>query len=472
MKRGQKKPTKAELKQQAKDAKRMEKDAKQRAKDDRKRKLDGDVVMTKKARIENEAQSMAGANERALAAVRSAAMSDPSSVSRVEFTLMLQLIQQVSEQVTHVHKLVASITPDGPATTAAEAGSLFTDAALPLPSYETFGTEMDVATTTSKRSGGSKKQKKGGSKKKETTEDVDMFALPPEAPPVLAPVVEEEQPLTLKEQEVLTETINRISPDKLSGVIQIIRESTTLSGNEEEIDLEIDQLDTATQRKLQRFVMKNVKQPRKKKAKTSKKKSQAASAAAQKEVQNKDSTGRSRNNGASTASSKPTNSFQNFGSKGDSDSDSDGEADDGGKSTDVNETAASHQQPDGFNLGDDHGFGDGSMPEDEEELGSGGMAANWNLPKTSTLSPMATNNADVGGDAKDDLWGAAREEAAKSKVQDAERKAREEKMRQEAELAKVQNLAEAKARVRPIDGDRKEGCEMHEGRNMIVGAGR
>jgi hypothetical protein len=55
---------------------------------------------------------------------------------------------------------------------------------------------------------------------------------------------------------VLTETINRISPDKLSGVIQIIRESTTLSGNEEEIDLEIDQLDTATQRKLQRFVMK------------------------------------------------------------------------------------------------------------------------------------------------------------------------------------------------------------------------
>jgi hypothetical protein len=198
---------------------------------------------------------------------------------------------------------------------------------------------------------------------------------------------------------------------------------------------------------------KNVKQPRKKKAKTSKKKSQAA---AQKEAQNKDSSGRSRNNGASTTSSKPTNSFQNFGSKGDSDSDSDGEADDGGKSSDVNETAASHQQPDGFNLGDDHGCGDGSMPEDEEELGSGGMAANWNLPKTSTLSPMAKNDADVGGDAKDDLWGAAREEAAKSKVQDAERKAREEKMRQEAELAKVQNLAEAKARGDKIRAEQEE----------------
>jgi hypothetical protein len=139
---------------------------------------------------------MAGANERALAAVHSAAMSDPSSVSQVEFNLMLQLIEQVLEQVTHVHKLVASITPDGPATTAAEAGSLFTEAALPLPlpSYDTFDTDMDVATTTSKRSGGSKKQKKGGSKKKETTEDVDMFALPPDAPPVPTPVVEEEQP--------------------------------------------------------------------------------------------------------------------------------------------------------------------------------------------------------------------------------------------------------------------------------------
>jgi hypothetical protein len=137
---------------------------------------------------------MAGANERALAAVHSAAMSDPSSVSRVEFNLMFQLIEQVLEQVTHVHKLVASITPNGPATTAAEAGSLFTEAALPLPlpSYDTFDTDMDVATTTSKRSGGSKKQKKGGSKKKETTEDVDMFALPPDAPPVPAPVMEEE----------------------------------------------------------------------------------------------------------------------------------------------------------------------------------------------------------------------------------------------------------------------------------------
>merc|ERR1712204_128161 len=55
------------------------------------------------------------------------------------------------------------------------------------------------------------------------------------------------KPLSLREQEILTENINNISPDKLPGVIQIIRESTKLSGDEEEIDLEIDQLDTATQ---------------------------------------------------------------------------------------------------------------------------------------------------------------------------------------------------------------------------------
>ena len=64
------------------------------------------------------------------------------------------------------------------------------------------------------------------------------------------------KPLTLKEQEELTEAINSINPEKLETIIQIIRESATLNDDEDEIDLEIDQLDTRTQRKLQRFVMK------------------------------------------------------------------------------------------------------------------------------------------------------------------------------------------------------------------------
>ena len=40
----------------------------------------------------------------------------------------------------------------------------------------------------------------------------------------------------MREQEILTENINNILPDKLPGVIQIIWESTKLSGDEEEIE--------------------------------------------------------------------------------------------------------------------------------------------------------------------------------------------------------------------------------------------
>jgi len=68
--------------------------------------------------------------------------------------------------------------------------------------------------------------------------------------------MDEEKPLTFDEQQELTETINTLPAEKLPGVIKIIRESANFGDDEEEIDLEIDQLDTITQRKLQRFVMK------------------------------------------------------------------------------------------------------------------------------------------------------------------------------------------------------------------------
>ena len=67
---------------------------------------------------------------------------------------------------------------------------------------------------------------------------------------------DETKPLTLQEQETLTETINNMPADHIPGVIQIIRESASLNGDEDEIDLEIDQLDTVTQRKLLRHVSK------------------------------------------------------------------------------------------------------------------------------------------------------------------------------------------------------------------------
>jgi len=68
---------------------------------------------------------------------------------------------------------------------------------------------------------------------------------------------DDDVPLTLQEQEWMTETIITLAPTHLYGVIQLIREGAkNLSGDEDEIDLEIDQLDTATQRKLLRYVTK------------------------------------------------------------------------------------------------------------------------------------------------------------------------------------------------------------------------
>merc|ERR1740124_1844937 len=45
--------------------------------------------------------------------------------------------------------------------------------------------------------------------------------------------------------------------EKLQYVIDIIRESADFDTEQEEIDIEIDKIDTVTQRKLQNFVLKN-----------------------------------------------------------------------------------------------------------------------------------------------------------------------------------------------------------------------
>ena len=71
------------------------------------------------------------------------------------------------------------------------------------------------------------------------------------------PVIEEDaRPLSLPEQEMLTETINELPQEHLDGVIQIIREAAKISDEDDEIDLDIDQLDAITQRKLLRHVTK------------------------------------------------------------------------------------------------------------------------------------------------------------------------------------------------------------------------
>ena len=62
-------------------------------------------------------------------------------------------------------------------------------------------------------------------------------------------------PLTWHEQEWMHETIPNLTPDHLNGVIQIIREAATPIGGGD-IDVELDQLEMTTQRKLFRYVTK------------------------------------------------------------------------------------------------------------------------------------------------------------------------------------------------------------------------
>ena len=63
--------------------------------------------------------------------------------------------------------------------------------------------------------------------------------------------------MSFDEQEALSEAINLLPlPERLlPGAMQIIRESEIVNDDDDEIDLDIDQLDTKTQRKLQKFVM-------------------------------------------------------------------------------------------------------------------------------------------------------------------------------------------------------------------------
>jgi Bromodomain extra-terminal - transcription regulation len=69
-------------------------------------------------------------------------------------------------------------------------------------------------------------------------------------------IPDDSAPLSLEEQELLTETINEMPQEHLGGVIQIIREAAPVGADEDEIDLEIDQLDNKTQRKLLRHIQK------------------------------------------------------------------------------------------------------------------------------------------------------------------------------------------------------------------------
>ncbi|CAN0150936.1 unnamed protein product, partial [Phaeothamnion confervicola] len=64
-----------------------------------------------------------------------------------------------------------------------------------------------------------------------------------------------QEPLTFDEKRQLSDDINKLTPDKLTRVVQIIQERMPLgSRGEEEIEIDIDSMDTPTLRDLQRYV--------------------------------------------------------------------------------------------------------------------------------------------------------------------------------------------------------------------------
>ena len=148
-------------------------------------------------------------------------------VSRTEFNLLLQMIQKQHEHTVAVHKLVSK---------SSSSGSAHKPSSTPA-SYTSYTVE----------SAPPKKSKK----KVKPWEDT-----PPPSPIYTPPSpVDVAQPLTFDEQEALSEAINQLADNLLPGAMQIIREADFVNDDDDEVDLDIDQLDTRTQRKLLCYVM-------------------------------------------------------------------------------------------------------------------------------------------------------------------------------------------------------------------------
>eukprot|EP00814_Leptocylindrus_danicus_P010120 CAMPEP_0116031294 /NCGR_PEP_ID=MMETSP0321-20121206/17419_1 /TAXON_ID=163516 /ORGANISM="Leptocylindrus danicus var. danicus, Strain B650" /LENGTH=740 /DNA_ID=CAMNT_0003506373 /DNA_START=49 /DNA_END=2272 /DNA_ORIENTATION=+ len=228
-------------------------------------------------------------------------------------------------------------------------------------------------------------------KSKKTVEVKPAVVVAPPAPP-------EPEPLTLKEQEQLTNAINKISEDKLLGVINIIKEHQANLANpsdSDEIDLEIDALSVTTQRKLWQFVMKHVKKPKKKKPKTPK----PAPAA--------------------KLAPEPT-------------------------PPEPKEDAAmtTHTEDDFGDFGD---FGDGNDDEEDDQMISEApMASAWNAMAAPTALPSQDFDPNTGAAQDNDAWDLARSEAQKRNKMELEKKEREAKLLADAELNSEKRLTEAK----------------------------
>jgi hypothetical protein len=205
-----------------------------------------DEMKSMKRRRLDEAHEMAMANSQAMTSLIGAAphpATNDAGVTRKEFNIMLGMIQKLQHQVVQTYTALAELSSDEP-----ESGGRSNVQSSGLGGYDLLASTGAITSNTKGgASAGKKKTKKKAEAPKPSAAEKKKQQQPPE---------DDNIPLTLQEQEFLTETIPELPPDNLHGVIQIIREAAKLTGEEDEIDLEIDQLDTPTQRKLLRYVTK------------------------------------------------------------------------------------------------------------------------------------------------------------------------------------------------------------------------
>eukprot|EP00970_Alexandrium_tamarense_P019523 scaffold14148_cov172-Alexandrium_tamarense.AAC.1 len=256
-------------------------------------------------------------------------------VSRTEFNLLLQMIQKQHEHTVAVHKLVSK---------SSSSGSAHKPSSTPA-SYTSYTVE----------SAPPKKSKKKVKPREDT---------PPPSPIYTPPSpVDVAQPLTFDEQEALSEAINQLADNLLPGAMQIIREADFVNDDDDEVDLDIDQLDTRTQRKLLCYVMENVKPKKKKKPK----KKQSTTPASAVVVTAPSPAVPSPLSEEKVSTARPSTSGKSFFSLGQDDSDSDSDGDDGKQAASAPKPAAAQNDM----------FADDDDEDDDEDLKVGDIATNW-----------------------------------------------------------------------------------------------
>eukprot|EP00584_Thalassiosira_punctigera_P010790 CAMPEP_0172546888 /NCGR_PEP_ID=MMETSP1067-20121228/16548_1 /TAXON_ID=265564 ORGANISM="Thalassiosira punctigera, Strain Tpunct2005C2" /NCGR_SAMPLE_ID=MMETSP1067 /ASSEMBLY_ACC=CAM_ASM_000444 /LENGTH=1456 /DNA_ID=CAMNT_0013333883 /DNA_START=150 /DNA_END=4520 /DNA_ORIENTATION=- len=428
-----KKLTKVERQELKRKEKEAAKEVRRKTKEEEKRKRKAEQEAnneSKRMKLEN----VVAANKSAMAAITQAAPKDAdANMTRAEFNLLVQAIKQMQDQIVGLHKLIKMSTM----TNTTQSSSNNVD--VKVNPDETYAPSSTASESKPPSQPPKKKSKKQKPKEPEPT--------PPPSPkvePVQPPVVEE---LSYEEKEALSESINLLPERLLPAAMQIIREADLIDDDDEEIDLDIDQLDTKTQRKLQSFVMENVKQKKKKQTKKSKPAKAAPAAPAPAPAP-----------AAPPAPSPPPleEGEEEEEEEEDTKPPASSAPPQGGKSLNVF----------GDDLDDDDDSDDDDKEEEEED-----MAFNFSnfvaKPEVKdTEEEEKEGGEDSDNDHGDDLWEESRRKAEADKAREADRAKREEKMLAEKEKAEKKRMAEAHALGEQARAKREEE-EAAEARRLV-----